>query len=301
MPDNSKSSNKKAKYPPRKNKKSKYSELQAIPSGLNQSLTSPRALFYKELLGEPRLLKDYSALPSEANNPTLLKICKTENVGPFRVTGLKPAVDSLKEVMNEVEKTYPDLVGRLNNVGMRVVRYISGTTTLSNHSWGAAIDLYVDGVKDEQRDDKILHGLALIAPIFNKHGWYSGAGYKPKKLKNGKLKSNEDSMHFEVSLEKLQDWAKLGYLGPDAQKYALKNETIKLMNVKKTTKIKEELTASTFFRQSPKQANNTIAPKELPQSNFFRAPLPRRPSESWPNWFGRKTKSWARTAGTWFR
>lgn len=85
-------------------------------------------------------------------------------------TGLKPAVDSLKEVMNEVEKTYPDLVGRLNNVGMRVVRYISGTTTLSNHSWGAAIDLYVDGVKDEQRDDKILHGLALIAPIFNKHG-----------------------------------------------------------------------------------------------------------------------------------
>jgi hypothetical protein len=203
--------------------KSKYSELEAIPNGLNQNLTSPTAAFYKELLGEPRKDKRYSIHPSNADNPALLKICKTDNAVSFRATGLKSAVDSLKEVMDEIAKTYPDLIGRLNNIGMLVVRYIGGTTTLSNHSWGAAIDLYVDGIKDEQKDNKILHGLALIAPIFNKHGWYSGAGYKPKMIKKtGKLKSNEDSMHFEVSKEKLLDWAQHGDLGPDAKKTAIK-------------------------------------------------------------------------------
>ena len=191
-----------------------YSALENIPSGLNKNLTSPSASFYKQLFGEPRLDKIYSTKPSEATNKDLLNISKTESVGPFRATGLKPAVDSLKQIMYEIAITYPDLVNRLNNDGMRVVKYIKDTTTLSNHSWGGAIDLRVDHVQDKQRDDKILHGLALIAPIFNKHGWYSGAAYKPKKnKKTGKIKSNEDSMHFEVSREKLLEWQKAGLLG----------------------------------------------------------------------------------------
>lgn len=195
--------------------KSEYSVLDDIPSSLNQNLTSPAAPFYQGLLGEPRRDRLYSATPSEATNPALLNICKTDNVGPFRATGLKAAVDSLKEVMNEIARTYPELIGKLNNNGMFVVRYIKGTNTLSNHSWGGAIDLGVDGISDRQKDNKIQHGLALIAPIFNKHGWYSGAAYQPKKdKKTGKIKSNEDSMHFEVSKEKLLGWQKAGMFGP---------------------------------------------------------------------------------------
>lgn len=204
--------------------KSQYSELDDIPSGLNQNLTSPQAPLYLQLFGEPRLDRVYSDKPSEATNPALLKLCKTDNVGPFRATGLKPAVDSLKEVMSEITNKYPDLICRLNNGGMRVVRYVSETTTLSNHSWGAAIDLKVDHIEDKRRDDKILHGLALIAPIFNKHKWYSGAGYKPKiNKKTGKLKSNEDAMHFEVSKEKLLEWRDAGLFGPISK---LRKETI---------------------------------------------------------------------------
>lgn len=195
--------------------KSPYSVLDDIPSGLNQNLTSPCSSFYMQLIGEPRLDRVYSEDPSDATNPILLKLCKTENVGPFRATGLKPAVDSLKEVMSEIALKYPDLINRLNNGGMRVVRYVSGTTTLSNHSWGAAIDLKVDNIEDKRRDEKILHGLALAAPIFNKHKWYSGAGYKHKiNKKTGKLTSNEDAMHFEVSKEKLLEWQKAGLFGP---------------------------------------------------------------------------------------
>ena len=194
--------------------KSSYSVQQDVPGGLNQNLTSPKASFYLQLFGHPRKNRDYTYTSNSSDNLDLLILCKTDNVGPFRATGLKPAVDSFKAVLSDVAKEYPDLIDRLNYDGMLGVRYISGTTTLSNHSWGAAVDLKVDGIRDTLGDDRTLHGLALISPIFNKHGWYSGAGFKPKKDKKGNMKSSEDGMHFEVSKEKLLEWHNAGLLGP---------------------------------------------------------------------------------------
>ena len=268
---------------------SKYSELQQIPSDINRTLTSPSAPFYLALLGEPRMDKRYSNFPNVVTNPALLEMIKTDTVGPFNATGLKPAVDSLKQVMQEVTKTYPDLVARLNNNGMLAVRYINGTKTLSNHSWGGAIDLGVDRIEDKKQDDKILHGLAIIIPIFNKHGWYSGAGYKPKKDKStGKLKSNEDSMHFEVSKEKILGWATLGLLGLDAQKVATKNETNKRL-----------------AGQTKKSASKNPEPRSLPANTTLKRSLPKRIDAPCTGWFGRRaaciTKATTGWTKSWFR
>ncbi|MGC4064845.1 MAG: peptidoglycan-binding protein [Polyangiaceae bacterium] len=44
-------------------------------------------------------------------------------------------------------------------------------------------------------------GLAQIAPIFNRHGWYWGAGF-----------GREDAMHFEVGDERIRAWHQEGKL-----------------------------------------------------------------------------------------
>lgn len=285
--------------------KSKYSLLDDIPTGLNQDLTSPTAKLYIELLGEPRPDLSYSRDPQEITNPELLKLCKMY-VGPFVAMGLTPAVDSLEDVMEEVREKYPDVINRLSSDGMCGVRYVGGTNTLSNHSGGAAIDLKVDHVKDKQRDDKILHGLALIAPIFNKHGWYSGAAYKPKKDKTtGILMSNEDSMHFEVSKEKLLCWARLRFLGRTPQKIANGKETRKLMAAKRPAESKRRINRGgltvTVLAGHAKPSTPPLVSKPLPSSNIFRRPIPRRPTESFPHWLGRTATSWAKSPSSWFR
>ena len=77
----------------------------------------------------------------------------------------------------------------LGTAGMLCCRLVRGSATaISNHSWGTAIDLTLDGVLDVYGDDKVQYGLTLIAPIFNRHGWYWGAAFR-----------TEDGMHFEGS------------------------------------------------------------------------------------------------------
>jgi hypothetical protein len=188
---------------------SKLRELEDIPKreNVNIGLTSPKPEFLMKLLGPPHLNGVYIGR-SDIQNPKLKNLMLRDSVGPFSVYGLRIAVNSLRDVLTEVRTSYPDLVNRLGTAGMCVVRYVGGTTRLSNHSWGAAVDLMVDGIEDAMSNDKCEKGLGLMVQIFNKHGWYWGGAYRPK---NGK--SNEDSMHFEVSMEKLQEWEKVGAFG----------------------------------------------------------------------------------------
>jgi len=74
--------------------------------------------------------------------------------------------------------------------------FVRGSNSaISNHSWGTAIDLKINGVLDRVGNNKVQLGLTLIAPIFHKYGWYWGAGF-----------SKEDGMHFEVSKQKMMQW-----------------------------------------------------------------------------------------------
>jgi len=50
-------------------------------------------------------------------------------------------------------------------------------------------------------DGKTQLGLTILAEFFKREGWYWGAGF-----------GREDSMHFQVSREKIETWRRLGQI-----------------------------------------------------------------------------------------
>jgi peptidoglycan hydrolase-like protein with peptidoglycan-binding domain len=148
--------------------------------------------------GSPLVAGGYTARCQVPTHPTLRRNLVTDSIGPFRVTGLVPAVLSLKAVMADIAAEQPAVYAALGTAGMLCCRLVRGSSTsISNHSWGSAIDLTLDGVLDAYGDDRVQYGLTLIAPIFNRHGWYWGATFR-----------KEDGMHFEGSRDLVDQWAR---------------------------------------------------------------------------------------------
>jgi hypothetical protein len=182
-----------------------YLEKLPKPSklGVNQGLTSPSASFMEALLGDPR--DTYTGDCQDPTNVAFKKLVATRTVGPIRVTGLKAALDSLARVFADVQSEMPDLYALIGTEGMLCCRYkkIKGKVVASpsNHTWGAAVDLKISNVTDEQGDNKTQRGLMILAKYFNAHGWYWGAVFP-----------TEDSMHFEVARETLQKWREQGLI-----------------------------------------------------------------------------------------
>lgn len=171
-----------------------------IPSGINSGLNGTKNSLMLALLGNPR--SSYSDNCDPITNKALKARMKKASVGPFNSTGYDLAVDSLKEIMTDIKAAQPNVHAALGTAGMLCCRFVRGSTTaISNHSWGTAVDLTLNGVLDARGDDKVQHGLTLIAPIFNAHKWYWGAGFP-----------TEDGMHFEVSEQLLREWKAAGKL-----------------------------------------------------------------------------------------
>lgn len=163
-----------------------------VPSNINQGLTCPTPDFLTSLLGKPREQMSQTCQP--VTNKTLATLIQTTNVGPFTVTGLRPAVSDLKQIMDKIKLDQPDVYAKLGTAGMLCCRLQRNSATrISSHSWGTAIDLKLDGKLDVRGNNKVHYGLTLICPIFNRHGWFWGATFR-----------TEDAMHFEVSKGKLQ-------------------------------------------------------------------------------------------------
>ena len=163
---------------------------------LNPGLKAVSNTYMIEKLGKPR--ESFSSDCQPITSARLKKYIQTTSVGPFKVEGLKPAVDSLQAIMSEILIKHPDIYSALGSAGMLCCRYVRGSTTsISNHSWGSAIDLKLNGVLDQRGDPGVTvqYGLSVIAPIFNNHGWYWGAAFR-----------TEDAMHFEVSRSLLEKW-----------------------------------------------------------------------------------------------
>ena len=169
-------------------------DLIKIPSSINKGLNSAKQITMISLLGNPRG-GSYDQTCRAITDARLKKLVVTKDVGPFRVTGLSPAVDSLEAVLKDVKAEQREVFDGLGTAGMLCARFVRGSTTsISNHSWGTAIDLNLNGQLDSPGNGKTQRGLALIAPIFNRHGWYWGAAF-PK----------EDAMHFELSDQKIRE------------------------------------------------------------------------------------------------
>jgi hypothetical protein len=172
----------------------------------NVGLTSSPNSQMLELFGHPVKNAAYRSDGecTVADNQKFAKLLETRSVGPFRVTGISPALDSLTQILDRVRVEVPDLHAMLGTAGMHCARFTKirqkdGTLKIgpnvSNHTWGTAVDIKLRGQLDKQGDNVTLRGLMVLSAYFNAANWYWGAGF-----------STEDAMHFEVSRGLLAKW-----------------------------------------------------------------------------------------------
>lgn len=179
-----------------------YAQVVLIADRLNvnRGLQVTGGRYLTERLGRPR--EDLTDSCQPMTNPDLKERLVTEQVGPIRVSMLRPAIESLKVVFENIRKADPDLYKRINTAGALCVRRIRGTQdALSTHSYGLAVDLNIDGQLDNFTDGKTQLGLTIMADFFFDQGWVWGAGFQ-----------REDSMHFEISRRQLDTWLAEGKL-----------------------------------------------------------------------------------------
>ncbi|MFL5305723.1 MAG: M15 family metallopeptidase [Polyangia bacterium] len=163
-------------------------------TGYNVGLRSANNAIMQARLGAPRTT--YSQQCQAVTNTKLAGRIVTRSVGPFRVTGLDSALTSLTTIMASIAANQRLVYRVLGTAGMHCARNVRGSTTnISNHSWGTAIDLTIDRNLDPRGDRQIQFGLHLISNIFNRAGWYWGAGFP-----------TEDAQHFEAGAALVQSW-----------------------------------------------------------------------------------------------
>ncbi|MQW95974.1 M15 family metallopeptidase [Sinorhizobium fredii] len=174
--------------------------MQLAKKRFNDGILRPKPGVLREILGEPRT--SYSTACQPVTNPKLVRALATRNFGNFRLTMIRPALDSLGQVLERLKKEEPDIYAAIGTAGALCARYVRGSAkSVSSHAWGAAVDLTLKRDLDRMGDGSTQFGLVVLAEFFNDAGWYWGAGY-----------SREDSMHFEVGEALLRKWAAEGKL-----------------------------------------------------------------------------------------
>lgn len=175
-------------------------QMKLAKARFNKGITQPNNKIMMALLGPPR--DSYNTDCQPVSNPALQAIMETRAIGPIRITMLQPALESVERVLNRLKESDPDIYAKVGTAGAICARLIRGSTSsVSNHSWGTAIDLTLEGQLDPFADGGTQFGLLILAEYFNDEGWFWGAAY-----------NREDSMHFEVGAETLQAWAAAGQL-----------------------------------------------------------------------------------------
>lgn len=184
-----------------------FGALVPIPAGINPGVSAAEQSTMLEIFGKPCEL---SADCTAVTNRKVRDLLVSRSVGPFRVTGIRPAVDALERIFTRVKAEHPDLFKVVGTAGVlccRRVRPAAGkppSKNFSNHSWGTAIDLTVKGALDPRGDGKTQLGIAMLAPFFGEEWFFWGAGFKGR---------SEDAMHFEASDELVREWERNGMLG----------------------------------------------------------------------------------------
>jgi hypothetical protein len=178
----------------------RFSDVTAIPpdAAMNSGL-APCGSSLMNHFGRPGPLRtDCSAV----TNARLKALLVTRDVGPFRVTGLKPAVESIERICRRIEQNDKTLYRELKTAGMLCCRLIRGSrSTFSIHSWGAAIDLYCGSGVVPLGSPRTHIGVLRAYPYFHAENFYWGAEF-----------SRRDAMHFEASRQLVADWIAKGLL-----------------------------------------------------------------------------------------
>jgi hypothetical protein len=175
-------------------------QMRAARDRFNKGVTQPRNKTMLALLGRPR--EDLGTDCRTITNPRLKGLVETRQIGPIKATMLKPALDSLERIVAKLQADEPDIAAKLGTAGALCVRLIRGSnSSVSNHSFGTAIDITLQGELDPFADGTMQIGLVILAEHFNAEGWYWGGGY-----------NREDGMHFEVGEETLKTWVDEGLI-----------------------------------------------------------------------------------------
>ena len=171
-----------------------YSDIIATPprDAMNSGLHAVTEAMMMAKFGRPgELTRDCSEPSADFRQKLVFDVQISTHI---KVSGLKGAVRSLQEIFLEVKHTNPALFEQAKTEGMLCVRHRRpNPSRYSNHSWGAAIDLYF-GNDDvvPQGEHKCHRGNLALYPFFHRHGWYWGAEFPGGSV---------DSMHFELSQE----------------------------------------------------------------------------------------------------
>lgn len=179
-----------------------YAAHLPIPSigSINTGLTYCRSETALSIFGMPAV--PLLAECGHATSKRLLAALVTADVGPFQVTGLAPAVESLARIFKQVKAEKPDLYPLITTAGMLCVRCIRGYPGVpSNHAFGAAIDLKISGQLVPLGGPFVQAGTLALYPYFHKEGWYWGAAW-----------ARPDSMHWEISDQLMHEWAAKGLI-----------------------------------------------------------------------------------------
>lgn len=174
---------------------------------LNVGLSAAQESTMISTLGAPLMPLTKVDQPSRVS-PAVKKILQTVQVSKnITVTGIKPAVESLKRVLSRAfaqemaaGHSLESVLSSHDMLNVRLRNPTSGkpSTKISNHAWGTAIDFkIVQADFPGNTGQKIPMYIAVLLPFFNEEGWYSGIAF-------------HDTMHFEVAEETIRTWASQG-------------------------------------------------------------------------------------------
>jgi hypothetical protein len=172
---------------------------------INRDLRSATEHTMISIMGSPRIPLTTKCQNTRASD-LVKSLTATEKITDiFSLTGIRPALDSVKAVLASIFEDHPDLKLVLSTEGMLCTRFRKPTsgkksTQISNHSWGTAIDFKIVGFgAPGNTGAKIPKFIAIMLPHFHSAGWFSGIAF-------------HDTMHFEVAEETIRKWSKDGLL-----------------------------------------------------------------------------------------
>jgi hypothetical protein len=180
--------------------------ISSIPK-LNAGLRSAHSSTMIAVLGAPQEPLDQHHCRNNQPSNRVKQLLETRQVTAIiKLTGIKPALDSVQAILAKVKGEHPDLIAVLDTEGMLCVRHKKPTNGAfsddpSNHSWGTAVDFKLTGGDAPGATGKsVPRWVAILVPFFNEVGWYSGISFA-------------DAMHFEVADGTIRKWAQDGLLG----------------------------------------------------------------------------------------
>ncbi|KNC53395.1 uncharacterized protein AMSG_12214 [Thecamonas trahens ATCC 50062] len=132
-------------------------------------------------------------------NPSITAALFTTRVGASCVTGLRPLVMGARRALAAAAAEMPFVTAAVSVPSASVACCAVEAGTLADSSFGASLELALDGVVDAVGDGLTQTGLVDLAPYFVAEGLWWGAARMP-----------EASAQFSLSLQAFSMWANAG-------------------------------------------------------------------------------------------